>query len=116
MRKLNLSYFKGLGAVGAGSGLAFLYEEIAGAAVVDATARDNKMSGFDVLLQIVTGVGPLAVAGHFGGSFWAGFAGAMIHNRIDNVATVLGARALSPMGVVRKGETMAEAVARLTPG
>ena len=119
MRKLNKSYLKNYGKAAGAASLAFLYEEIAGAAVVKATAQDNKISPFDVGMQLFVGWGPIALAAHQmatrpGGSyFWSSFGGAMMFNRIDNLGVALGMPALTPFGAVMPGETLAQAQIRL---
>lgn len=112
MKKLNMAFVKDLGKHAGGSAAAFLYEEIMGDAVVRATAADRRFSPFDIVLQAAVGIGPLVVSGHLAGPFWASFAGAIMYNRIDNVAIMLGQRAQTPMGAVMPGETLQEALAR----
>lgn len=113
-RKLNLDFLMDVSKHGSGAALAFLYEEIAGAAVVNATAQDNKISPFDFAMQMLVGWGPLVFAAYYPGQFTASFAGATIFNRIDNLAvTGFGARAQSPMGPIMKGETLLQAQARM---
>lgn len=113
-RRMNMAFVKDLGKAGAGTAAAYLYEEIAGAAVVDATARDGRFSPFDVALQLLVGWGPFALASVQGGAFWHAFAGATAYNRVDNIVVALGGRARTPLGVVAPGETMDEAHARLS--
>lgn len=112
-RKMNMAFLKDMGKVGAGTAAAFLYEEIAGSAVVDATARDGKFSPFDVALQLLVGWGPFVLASTQGGAFWTAFAGATAYNRVDNIVVALGGRARTPLGVIVPGETMNQAHARL---
>lgn len=116
MRKLNMKFAKDLGASGGAAGLAFLYEEIAGAAVVNATGRDGKISPFDFALQILVGWGPIVLAAHQsakGSHFWTSFGGAVMFNRIDNLAIALGQPALTHMGAVLPGETIVQAQRRI---
>lgn len=117
MRKLDLNFLadmtKTTGAVSA----AYLYEEIASNAVVDATARDGKFSLFDIALQMGVGWLPFVLASmNGGGPFWASFAGAVAFNRIDNIVYALGGRPLTHTGVALPGETMAEVTARVGAG
>lgn len=112
-RKLNMAFMKDMGKVGAGTFAAYLYEEIAGAAVVEATARDGRFSPFDVALQLMVGWGPFVLASTQGGAFWNSFAGATAYNRVDNIVVALGGRANTPLGVIAPGETMSQAQARL---
>lgn len=122
MRRLNTSYLKDYGASVGASSLAYLYEEIAGAAVVNATAQDGKLSAFDIALQILVGWGPIALAAHQsaqgrGSYFWNSFGGAVMFNRIDNLAVnVFGQPALTPYGAILPGETLAQARIRLGQG
>lgn len=113
MRKMNMAFLADMGKVGAGTAAAFLYEEIAGSAVVDATARDGHFSPFDVALQLLVGWGPFVLASTQGGPFWTSFAGATAYNRVDNIVVALGGKARTPLGVIAPGETMSQAQARL---
>jgi hypothetical protein len=113
-RKLNMKFVQDMGKAGAGTFAAYLYEEIAGAAVVQATAQDGRFSPFDVLLQLAVGWGPFVVASmQGGGAFWNAAAGAVAYNRVDNIVVALGGKAVTPFGVIAPGETMAQAQARI---
>jgi len=111
--RLNMKFAADMAKTSGGAGAAYLYEEIASQAVVEATSQDGRLSLFDIALQLVVGWGPFVVASHLGGPFWGSFAGAIAYNRVDNLAVMAGQRAQTPMGYVRRGETLAEARARL---
>ncbi len=115
MRKLNTAFLKDMGLATGAAGAAMLWDEIAGAAVIDATARDGKVSPMDMLLQMVIGWGPLAFAATRppGNYFWPAFGGAIAFNRIDNLMIALGQPALTPLGPIRPGETLETARARI---
>lgn len=112
-RKLNMAFLKDMGKLGGGTFAAFMYEEIAGAAVVDATARDGRFSPFDIALQLAVGWGPFVLASYQGGPFWTAFAGATAYNRVDNLVVALGGRASTVFGPIAPGETQAQTQARL---
>ena len=115
MRKLNMAFLKDMGSVTGAAGAAMLWDEIAGAAVIDATARDGKITLMDMLLQMAVGWGPLVFAATrpTGNYFWPAFGGAIALNRIDNIMIALGQPALTPLGPIRPGETLKAASARI---
>lgn len=112
-RRLNMAFARDMATSAGASFGAYLYEEIAGSAVVEATAQDGRFSPFDIALQLAVGWGPFILAAHQGGHFWASFAGAIAFNRVDNVVVALGGRAATPVGLIRRGETMTEAESRM---
>lgn len=117
-RRLNLRFAKDMGAIGAAAGLAMLYEQIAGKAVVDATARDGRISPFDFALQMATGWAPLILAAtqsHKAAMFWPAFAGAVMCDRVDHIMIAFGQKALTPYGPIQAGETLEMARRRLGP-
>jgi len=114
MRKLNMKFAADMAKTGGGASLAYLYEEIAGQAVVEATAKDGRLSLFDIALQLAIGWGPFVLASQQGGGpFWASWAGAIAFNRIDNMVYALGGRPVTHTGPAFPGESLAEARSRL---
>jgi len=114
-----MQFARDMGKSGGAAGLAFLYEEIVSDNVVNATGRDGKISPFDLVLQVLVGWGPIVLAAHQsakGSHFWTSFGGAVMFNRIDNIAIALGQPALTRMGAVLPGETIAQAQSRIAGG
>lgn len=117
MNKLNLRFLGDFAKTTGACGAAYLYEEIAAGAVVDATARDGRYSPFDIVLQLGVGWLPFIVASYNqGGPFWASFAGAVAFNRIDNLVYGLGGKPLTHTGPAFPGESMADVQRRLGIG
>lgn len=112
-RKLNMAFAADFAKIGGASALSYLYEEIAGQAVVDATAGDGRFSPFDIALQLMVGWGPFVLASYQGGPFWAAFAGATAFNRIDNIVYALGGRSITHVGPGLPGETLEQTRARI---
>ena len=114
MRKLNMKFLGDMTKSTGGVSAAYLYEELMAQAVVDATARDQKLSLFDIALQIGVGWAPFVLASYQGGGpFWASFAGGCMFNRIDNLRYALGGKPITHTGPALPGESMADVQARL---
>lgn len=88
--KLNLL---GLSKAVSGAGVAYMYEEMAAKAVVQATTLDGRISPFDWTLQMLVGWAPFVIASMNPGPFTSSMAGGIAYHRVENLVNALRAQA-----------------------
>lgn len=112
-RRLNMGFVGNMGKAGAASALAYAYEDVAVEAIMHKLMTSDAPLPVKLVSSLLTGWVPLVIATHYGGPFWAAFAGAVASNRIDNLMVAFGQPALTSVGPIQRGETLAHAQQRL---
>lgn len=117
MRKLNMAFVGDMGKAGAASALAYAYEDVAIEALMQKMLASPELPlPVKFVASFLAGWAPVAVATAYGGPFWAAFGGAIASNRFDNLMVAFGQPALTAVGSVQRGETLAHAQMRQLGG